>query len=167
MQTPREQKERFIEAFNTYSDALFRHALFRVSDRQVSIDLVQDAYTKTWAQVANGQVIENFQSYLYHVLNNLIIDYYRKKKSVSLDTLAEDGFDPAGDGAEEIVASAEHSELMHHLDALPQKDRDVIVMRYIDGLQIKQIAQVLGETENSVSVRVHRAIKKLQSQFHE
>ncbi len=157
------REEQFTQAFHQYSDALFRHSYFRVSDREVSIDLVHDAFSKTWVQVTRGENIENFQAYLYHVLNNLIVDYYRKKKSLSLDTMAEDGFDPIGTGSSEVFAHAEHGELMRHLEQLSQGDRDVIVMRYIDGLQVKQIASVLGEQENSVSVRLHRAVKKLKT----
>lgn len=157
------QEEEFNKAFALYSDALFRHSLFRVSDRQVAIDLVQDAFTKTWMQIAKGETIERFQPYLYHVLNNLIIDYYRKKKSVSLDALAEDGFDPAMSGDEDIVEEAEQHHMMKFFDQLPERDREVVVMRYIDGLQVKQIASVLNETENGVSVRLHRAVKKLKS----
>ena len=160
------QEEQFIAAFESYADALFRHSYFRVSDRESSIDLVHDAFTKTWAQVTRGEKIDNFQAYLYHVLNNLIIDFYRKKKSLSLDTLSDDGFDPVGTGSAEILAEAERRELMVHLEKLPERDKDAVVMRYIDGLQVKQIASILGESENSVSVRLHRAVKKLKTYFN-
>ena len=124
------------------------------------------SFTKTWKQVQRGETILNFQAYLYHVLNNLIIDYYRKKKSLSLDVLAEDGFDPIGSGSAEIVAEAERKELLSHLEKLPPRDRDAVVMRYVDGLQVKQIASILHESENSVSVRLHRAVKKLKGYFN-
>jgi len=159
------QKQRFSESFEQYSDALFRHAIFRVSNRQVAIDLVQDAYTKTWIQITRGEVIENFQAYLYHVLNNLIIDFYRKKKSISLDGLAENGFDPVGSGSEEIIAVSEKEQVMKYLEKFEESDRAVVVMRYIDGLPVKHIAKVLGETENAISVRLHRLVKKMQKYF--
>lgn len=164
-QNSAQQEKKFAEAFNQYSDALFRHSFFRVSNRQVSIDLVQDAFTKTWMQIVKGEDIANLQAYLYHVLNNLIIDYYRKKKSVSLDALSDDGFDPAGSGEAEIIANAEHNQLMKNLEMLPERDREVVVMRYVDGLPVKNIAELLGESENGVSVRLHRAIKKLTVLF--
>lgn len=166
MQKNNGQLEGFNEAWGQYSDALFRHCLFRVSNRETALDLVQETFTKTWAQISCGEVIERFQPYLYHVLNNLIIDFYRKKKSVSLDALADDGFDPAGSGADEIIDHAEGSLLMKLLEELPEHDRTVIVMRYIDGLQVTQIARVLKESENSVSVRLHRALKKLKQLNH-
>lgn len=158
-----EQQEQFIEAFNQYSDALFRHSYFRVSNKQIALDMVQDTFTKTWLQMTRGEIIKSFQSYLYHVLNNLIIDYYRKKKSSSLDVLAEGGFDPIGSGEDDIIADAERGQLEKLLENLSPADRDVIVMRYIDGLQVKQIAKVLQDSENNISVKLHRAVKKLKS----
>jgi RNA polymerase sigma factor (sigma-70 family) len=160
------QEERFILAFNSYSDALFRHALFRTSNHQAALDLVQDAFMKTWNQIVRGDSIENFQPYLYHVLNNLIIDFYRKKKSVSLDALADEGFDPLGTSASEIIDQAEQNQVMKYLQELPPSDRDVLIMRYVDGLQVKQIAALLQESQNAISVRLHRALKKLESQFN-
>jgi|ERR1035437_2026741 RNA polymerase sigma-70 factor (ECF subfamily) len=160
--TPKQEAE-YMKAYDTYSDALFRHAYFRVSNRDASLDLVQETFTKTWIQITKGEVISNFQAYLYHVLNNLIIDFYRKKKSLSLDALTEDGFDPVGAGKSDVMEEALHNELLTELDKLPERDRDVVVMRYIDGLQVNRIAQLLEETENSIFVRLHRAIKKLRS----
>lgn len=161
-----EQEKKYSEAFDTYSDALFRHAFFRVSDRQVAIDLVQDAFMKTWSQITKGENIENYQSYLYHVLSNLIIDYYRKKKSLSLDTLTEDGFDPVGSTAAHVMEDAVHRELMDHIEKLSDRDKEVVMLRYVDGLPVKEIAVIVGESENSVSVRIHRAIDKLKEMIH-
>lgn len=166
MKNHQEQERRYTEAFDMYSDALFRHAFFRVSNRQVAIDLVQDAFMKTWSQVAKGENIENYQSYLYHVLSNLIVDYYRKKKSLSLDTLTEDGFDPVGSTAANVMEDAVRRELMDQIEKLSDRDKEVVVMRYIDGLPVKEIAEILEESENSVSVRIHRAIDKLKETFH-
>ena len=166
MQNNREQEVRFIEAFKIYSDALFRHAFFRVSERHIAIDLVQDTFTKTWAQVAKGDVIENYQSYLYHVLGNLIIDYYRKKKSLSLDYLTEEGFDPVGSGADSVMEDALRNELMVHIQKLPERDQEIVLLRYVEGFGIKEIAGIVKETENNVSVRMYRAIQKLKETIH-
>lgn len=154
------QEKEFIAAYGELSDALFRHSFFRVSNREVALDLVQDAFMKTWNHISLGNEIDNLKSFLYRVINNLIIDYYRKTKSSSLDNLLEEGFDPQGDGQDSIVESAEISIVKKGIALLPEKDREVVVMRYVDGLTLQEIAQTLNETENAVSVRLHRALKK-------
>ena len=59
----RHEKE-FLEAFESHADALFRHAFFRVSDREKAHDLVQDAFLKTWDYVANGGEVRQYKSLL-------------------------------------------------------------------------------------------------------
>jgi len=154
------QEKQFTEAFESLSDALFRHSFFRVSNREVALDLVQETFMKTWNHISIGNEIENIKAFLYRVVNNLIIDYYRKSKSSSLDNLLDGGFDPQGDGADSIVASSEISLIKKGLSFLPEKDREVIVMRYVDGLSLQEISRTLEESENAISVRLHRALKK-------
>ncbi len=84
--------DRFLHAFEEYGDALFRHSMLRISDRERAIDLVHDTFTKVWTYVKNGHEIEQYRPFLYKVLNNLIIDEYRKQREQSLDALlAQEG----------------------------------------------------------------------------
>lgn len=154
------QEQEFISHYDTLSDTLFRHCFFRVSNREVALDMVQEGFTKTWQHIIHGGKIDNMKAFLYKVMNNLVIDYYRKRKSASLDVLLEDGFDPPSPGHENIILNAEYSEVIKVLENIPESDRDVIVFRYIDGLSVKEIAKAQNESENAVSVRLHRALEK-------
>jgi len=155
----------FIKAYDELGDALFRHSFFRVSNRDVALDMVQDTFVKTWQHVERGEKILNLKAYLYHVMNNLVIDYYRKSKSSSLDTLLDDGFDPS-DSSVDIEEKAEMSLVMNAVGKLPEDDRQLVVMRHVDGLSITEIAEAIDESENVVSVRLHRAIKNLKKLYN-
>lgn len=161
----------FLEAFDAHSDALFRHACLRLSDRERARDLTQDAFIKAWDYVASGNDIRHWKSFLYRVLNNLIIDEYRRAKDVSLDALLED--DPVRANAatatddlpalEAALDDARALEVIRRImEELPEPYRAVLIMRYVDGLSPKEIAQALDETENAVSVRIHRALGRLR-----
>jgi len=158
----KEIEREFIQSFEELSDPLFRHAFFRVSNREIATDLVQEGFTKTWKHISLGKEILNMKAFLYQVLNNLIIDYYRKRKNESLDQLLDDGFDPPFKGDEEIIRNAEHKEVMKVIESVAPNDRDVIVFRYVDGLSVREIAQILEESENTVSVRLHRALLRVK-----
>lgn len=152
-----------MSAYDDYSDMLYRHAYYRVSGHEEALDLVQDTFVKTWEYMVKGNDLDNIKAFLYSVLNNKIIDYYRKKKSSSLDELHEAGFNPRTDGADtKIIESAEIKQIVGMLDRLQTNYRDVIVMRYIDGLSPQEIAELTGEKENTVSVRLNRAINKMK-----
>lgn len=161
----------YLEAYEAYNDALFRHALFRVSNRDRALELVQDTFLKVWDYLREGGEVDQYKAFLYRILNNLIIDEYRKKKSSSLDEILEnDTGDMEARLSSGSVRETEETydeaamlkEIRAHIPDLPDTYRDVITMRYIDGLTPKEIASLMGISENVVSVRLHRGTHKLR-----
>ena len=159
-------KERFETAYAEHVDALFRHAFFKVSNRELAKDLLQETFTKTWIYISKGNEIENIRAFLYRTLNNLIIDEYRKKKSISLEVIEEDGFHLSVDDTNQLEMKIDGEQAIKLLQKLPDNYRDVIFMRYVDELELSEIAEMLGESENAISVRIHRGLKKLKEIFH-
>jgi RNA polymerase sigma-70 factor (ECF subfamily) len=158
-------EKRFLEAYEAHSDALFRHCYFRVYNRDRARDLTQEAFTKTWDYLLQGKEIENLRAFLYQVATNLIIDESRRRKKqteLSLERLQETGFDPGEDETDRLTARADGRMLMPLLARLDSKYSQVIVLRYIDDLSPREIAEVVGKTENVVSVRIHRGLRKLR-----
>lgn len=167
------QEAAFKEAFETLADPLFRHAFYRLSDRERAYDLAQEAFLKTWDHLVGGGEVRHFKSFLYRTLNNLIIDEYRRKKSRSLDEMLED--ESRAPSVEASLAEGSRAETEAALDDelaiarirermhdLSLQHREVLTLRYIDGLQIPEIALMLSVTENVVSVRIHRALSRLR-----
>ncbi len=170
--TTESQEERYLKAFDEYSDALFRHASMRISNRERSIDVVHDTFTKVWSYVRAGHQIDSFRSFLYKVLNNLIIDEYRKQKELSLDALLEEestdesDFDELTESTTEaLAATIDGRQAFLLVKDLPTEYREVIIFRFVDGLGPKEIAELVEESENVVSVRIHRALKMLRSKI--
>lgn len=167
-----DHEERFLKAFDEYADALFRHAVYRLSDRERAIEIVHDTYTKVWGYVRGGHEIETYKSFLYKVINNLIIDEYRRRKEYSLDAiLAEEGMDEGsfpelhGSSIEEVTFSFDAKQALGLLGELPPVYREVITLRYVDGLGPKEISELIEETENVVSVRLHRGLRLLKEKI--
>jgi RNA polymerase sigma-70 factor (ECF subfamily) len=163
MQSAQPQHEEFLKAYDAYNDAIFRHCYFRVYDREKAKEMTQDVFMKTWEYLAKGKEVDNLRAFLYKVANNMVIDHSRKKKESSLDSLMDEGFEPVGDGAAETTLAAEAGQMIALLDKLDEKYRDVVRMRFLDDLSPKEIAHALDETENVVSVRIHRGIAQLRA----
>lgn len=152
----------FLDLYERFADPLFRHASFRVSDRETARDIAQEAFLRMWDYLASGNEVENPKAFLFRVAGNLIVDHYRRKKSSSLEALQETGFDPAGEDEGTITDAAAGKEAMQVLSGLPEKDREALLMRHVEGLSVGEIAAVTGESANAISVRIHRATKKLR-----
>jgi len=169
-----DQEREFLQAFEDHADALFRHAYFRLSDRERALELVQDAYLRAWDYLARGEGVRQYKPFLYKILNNLIIDEYRKHKSVSLDAMLEGENVTEGHFPDLRDESDDISALMSRLDAarlltllqdLPALYREAVTLRFIDGLSPKEIAALIEENENVVSVRIHRGLRQLRNAY--
>lgn len=162
-----DKEKQFLEGYDAYSDALFRFAYFQVSDREVAKDIVQDVFMETWKCIADGGEIQNIRAYLYRVARNRVIDHYRKHKTQSLDMIQEGGVD-FGDERGEAAAEAqmEASHMLRLLRKVEQKYREPVLLRYMEGLGVKEVAEILGETEGNTSVLVHRGIEQLKKLAH-
>lgn len=157
-------EQMFLQAYDEYSDALFRHAVLRVRDRDLAKDLVQETFAKTWDYLAKGKSIEHLRAFLYRALHNTLVDAMRKKRSVSLDAMREDdGFDPPDESHDPTPEVREEAKVaLRMLASLDELYRIPITMRYVDSLTPSEIAQLLGISENVVSVRIHRGLKQLR-----
>jgi len=155
--------EQFLRVYDQYADAIFRHCYFRVYNRDKALDLMQDAFMKTWEYLAQGKTVDNMRAFLYRVANNLIIDASRKKIPYSLDDLQEGGFEPVAET--HAVDPMDKKLLATVLEKLDEDARQVLVWRYLDELSIGEIATILGVRENVVSVRLHRGLKKARKRL--
>ncbi len=155
-------EELFLKLYEEYVGSIFRHCYFRVSSRDTAEDLTQEAFMRVWDYLAEGKTIDNPKAFLYRVAENLIVDYYRKKKELSLDALAESGFDPVGDNEDPILDYAAGRQAREAIKKLAPTHREILVLRYVDDLSIRDIALVIGQSENVVSVRIHRGVQKLK-----
>ena len=150
----------FLAAYEQFADAIFRHCFFRTSDRELALDLSQETFTRAWTYIAEGGEVENMRAFLYRVANNLVVDGFRKKKTSSLDKLQEEGFDPADTSIASAGISLDVRQALGVLEAIDPSYREVVTLRYIDDLSIAEIAELLQQSENVISVRIHRGLKK-------
>ncbi|MBY0538719.1 RNA polymerase sigma factor [Patescibacteria group bacterium] len=155
----------FDEAFAQYGDAIFRFCIVKVSNVELAEDLTQEVFMRYWGYLKEDKEIQNPRALLYTIANNLAKDWYKKKKSDSLDDQIALGYDPVEKSAGPQLL-AEQAEVIDALAQLEENDREIMVLRYVDGLDPKDIALILNESANVISVRINRATKRLQTILH-
>jgi RNA polymerase sigma-70 factor (ECF subfamily) len=145
-----------------YEKKLNVRAFFKLSDHELSEDLVQQTFMKTWVYLVKGGKIDIMRAFLYHILNDLIIDEYRRHKSTSLNVLQEKGFEPSGDNSERLFNYLDGKALLLLIRRLPDTYQKVMYMRYVQELSIKEMAILTNQSKNAVTVQTHRGLKKLK-----
>jgi RNA polymerase sigma-70 factor, ECF subfamily len=158
-----EKKEQFIHAYNEYQDSIFKFFYFRVYNKEKAQELTQDTYIKVWKYVVDGKEITYMKAFVYKVAYHLVVDYSRKKKEKSLDALLEEGIQFADQRRPSEKDRIDWIATMQEVDKLDEKYKEIIKMRYVDGLSPKDIGNIIGSSENVVSVRLHRGLKKVKA----
>ena len=149
-------------AHNTYSKGLSTYAYYKVSNYEKSEDLVQETFLKAWKYLVKGGEINIMKAFLYHVLNGLIIDDYRKKKFFSLDVLMEKGFELSVDESDQLSNNFDNKNILSLIDLLPDKYKKIIHMRFIEDMSLEEMSQILKQSKNSISVQINRVLIKLR-----
>jgi len=156
-------------AYDNHADAIFKHCYFRVRDRERAKELTQDTFMKTWEYLQDGHAIQNIRAFLYRVAHNLALnEIARRKEHLSLETLREEtGYQPTAEAQNTLGDTVLYEKLFIELEQLPEQYKIVLMYRYIDALSVKEIGALLGESNNTVAVRIHRGLEKLKKRMHQ
>lgn len=159
------RQDEFLQAYDKFSEAIYRHCYFRVYNKEIAEDLTQETFIKTWRYITAGKEIQNIKAFLYKVAVNLVIDHQRKKTSVPLDDIKEKEFSfrhNSNQAENGIFNKSEVTFVVDKVGELDEKYRDIILMRYVQDFSPAEIADILEISPNVVSVRLNYAIKKLK-----
>lgn len=159
--------QQFEALFQSYGDSVFRHVYYRLGDRERAKELTQEVFMRTWQYLASGKEIQHEKAFLFRIARNLFINEIRTDKHTdSLDVIKEaTGYEPETKEGNPLEFS-EDQELLSFLELLPDTYREVLVLRYIDDMAVKDIAKLLEEKETAISMRIARATEKLKILYH-
>jgi RNA polymerase sigma-70 factor (ECF subfamily) len=160
----------FMEMHGSFSEEIFRFCLSKTRNRDLALDITQETFMKTWDYLRNGKSIDMARAFLYRIARNLIIDHSRKKQSLSLDAMFNDEA-PAEDVPDTSMipdgSTLDRQIMINKLKELPEQHFEILSLRFIQELTIPEISKIYKESENTISVRIHRAIKIAQKLFPE
>ncbi|MBI4135842.1 sigma-70 family RNA polymerase sigma factor [Candidatus Uhrbacteria bacterium] len=163
----------FSQLYDAHAKKIYRYAVLRLSSVEDAEDILATTFLKLWEyarrkSAENGSnaatdVVSNISALIYRIARNLIVDRYRGRRSaVSLEYLGENGFEIPTSEMSSVV-KAEYSAVLSAMSELSSDDRDFVVLRYVEGVSVQEIAEIFEITENNASVRLYRAIKKLRA----
>lgn len=158
----------FEKIYESESDAIFRFCLVRVSNREQARDLTQETFLRLWQSLAKEENILNNKAFLFTIAHRLIIDWYRKKKSFSLDQMLsvedEGGYDVLDEKStkENLEFGVEGRFLLEKINELDVSYRNPVFLRFVEDISPGDIGKILGISANAASVRINRGIKELR-----
>jgi len=151
--------------YDHYQPMIYRFVLVKVGCREEAEDLTHQVFLSAWQNIRKYKNLGHpFSSWLYQIARNQVVDYYRsKKKDISLD----------GGDAELFISSAVTDpidisvklaveKVFTAMRTLSPEYVDVIMLRFVEDISLRDTAKALKKTEGAVKLMQHRAIKELR-----
>ncbi|ACB83731.1 RNA polymerase sigma factor [Natranaerobius thermophilus] len=157
-------EQAFEQLYNYFFPKIYQYIYYRVNNKEVTEDLVSDIFLKVLRNLKSLKKPEDFQSWIYSIARNALIDYYRKKgrKKEEASEAISDDETVLIDTPEDHVLLEEHSkEIFKLLEILSIEQQEVIQLRFVDELKIKEIAKVLDKSEGAIKGLLYRGLNKL------
>jgi len=146
---------------------IFSMVYHRTGSRMDAEDVTQETFLEMSRKIRQLKDPDRFKSWLYRIALNRVKDFHRKKKLLSLfaTTGAVEGTDPTGDSnnpLSQIMEKEFWREFYGFTRQLPRKEREVFLLRYVDQVRIREIAETLKNSESTVKTHLYRALKKFK-----
>jgi RNA polymerase sigma-70 factor (ECF subfamily) len=133
-------------------------------------DIIQEAYLRLVRAKGAGKV-RRTKPYLYTTARNAALDFFRHEKVVVMERIADMGelrvLDGRPDALETIAHDEELAQLAEAIQTLPERCREVLVLRKLHGLSQKEIAEKLGISENTVAAQASTGMRRCVEYFRE
>lgn len=150
--------------FERHKDYVYRLACGLLLDRSLADDVVQSVFLRLQEKAFILQPKAKFTTWLYQVALNVSRETGRRHRRLPVATCAEAGYDePAADDLSHEVI--DFHDLQKALAQIPQRQREVFVLRYLEGFSTRETAQIVACSEGAVKTHLSRAVAKIESFF--
>ncbi len=143
-----------------YKIPLYNYIYRIVYNREDAEDLLQEVFLKIFKNIDSIDFKRNLRSFIFKIARNSCIDFLRKRKSRI--PFIEEIYESKNDIYERMKLKGK---IERALLNLKEEDREIIILKYIENFKIKEISEITGIPENTVKIRIFRALKKLASYF--
>jgi len=156
--------EAFGELYSTYLDRIYRYIFYQVYDRMTAEDITEEVFIKAWKAIGTCKGKENtFLSWLYRIAHNHLMNTFRSMKK--LTSLDKDNIVEITDSKQEPETRVECQELLETITSLPKNQKQVIILKFIEGLDNREIGKITGKSEGAIRVSQMRALAVLREKL--
>ena len=161
----------FSHLYERYLTPIFRFIYFRVKRREDVEDLTQTVFMKAWNALPDFQERGSpFSSWLYAIARNAVIDHWRKKEDIIFDNQADtlrhiEDKDKAANPFSVVEKEEKKRAVRQAIGTLTDDQQEIVILKFIEDLSNKEIAEVTAKTEEAVRQLQCRALKELRQYF--
>ena len=161
----------FEELITIYQEKIFRMVYYRTGSRMDAEDLTQDIFMKAFRGLHSLKDKKRFGPWLFSIAVNRVSDFQKKKQLLVFFGLEMDMKNPDTSnmeihddphGVNHLMRQEFWGHVRRFMEKLSQWEREVFLLRFLDQLTIREIAQILSKSESAIKTHLYRAIKKFK-----
>jgi RNA polymerase sigma-70 factor (ECF subfamily) len=165
------KNEAFDELLERQKDRVYMYIYHAVKSEDLADDIFQDTFVKAIMTIKQGRYVENghFPAWITRIAHNLIIDYFRQTKAENLQSTDDTDVNILNRKElsdltieDNLVTTQIHNDVRRLIRALPDSQREVLVMRYYKNMSFKEIADTTGVSINTALGRMRYAILNMR-----
>jgi len=163
-----EQARRFdrhavAQLYDLYAERIYRYALLRVADAHIAEDITSDVFLRALEGLRSFEYRGvPFVAWLYRIARDRVVDYYRRSVRRGATIPFDEGAGLSAEPTDQVVLRGSQLQELHHaVEQLTEEQRLVVVLRFLDGQSLAEVARQLGKTEGAVKSLQHRALAAL------
>lgn len=152
----------FAELYERHLDAVYRYCFFRLRSESEAQDVTADVFHRALVAMPRYEARRPFLAFLYTIARNILVDRSRRARP---EAIFEDALDhPTDEAGPEArsVAAAEAMQVREAIRQLSPLQQEVVILRFVDGRETKEIARMLGRRESTVRGIQMRALAALR-----
>jgi len=155
--------EAFGKLYDIFIQPVYRYIFFKVK-KDDALDLTESVFLKVWEHLKSYSKLKGaFSSWIFKIAHNLVVDYYRlQREHVDLDDVVLPDESKAADPKFLAENSMNRDLLRKGISKLKKKYQDVLILRYINGLEHREIARIMRRSEGSLRILKFRALQSLK-----
>jgi len=161
----------FQELVNIFQEDIYRLVYYRTYSRMDAEDITQEVFVQAYQKLKNLNDTQKFRAWLYTIAVNRCNDFLRKRKYLSLLRIKtareqesmETGAERGNSYDEAIAKEKFWQKVRSLLDRLSAMEKEVFTLRFMDHLNLGEIAAVLGKNESTVKTHLYRALDKIRN----
>jgi RNA polymerase sigma-70 factor (ECF subfamily) len=157
----------FQEYYEQFKNKIYSYLYYRCGrNKALAEDLTADVFLKALEKRHTFQKEQGgFQAWIYAIAHHHLIDYFRKTRTtVNLDDL-ENVIEADTDPKSSLMRRVAAEEVEELLKEVSDEEKEILLMRYHQGLPLAEIADIVDRPEPTVRVIIHRALGKLRSKY--
>ena len=154
----------FGELYIIFVEKIYRYILYHVKSKTTAEDITGEVFLKAWQAISSCRGKENtFSSWLYRIAHNQMIDEIRKRQR--RPSLQLENIENISDSESSVEGYLEQQELLELVDCLSPNQRRLIILKFIEGMDNREIANIMGKSEGAIRVMQMRALATLKKEI--